>query len=65
MKTRPSLKNHARKDWVQMAKHETYARRFLAVCQHRRGPFEFSCGFTGPRARFVEQSLDEKERRGS
>jgi hypothetical protein len=65
MKTKPSLKSHARKDSVQMAKHETYAGRLHAVCQHRRGPFEFSCGFIGPRARFAEQSLDEKERRSS
>jgi len=61
MKTKSSPKKRARKDSLQMAKHEAYARGLHAVCQHRRGPFEFSCGFTGPRARFDEQSLDEKE----
>jgi len=61
MKTKSSPKKRARKDSLQMAKHEAYARGLHAVCQHRRGPFEFSCDFTGPRARFDEQSLDEKE----
>jgi hypothetical protein len=34
------------------------------VCQHRRGPCEFSCGFAGRRAVLVEESLEERERKG-
>lgn len=34
------------------------------VCLHRRCPCEFSCGIEDPRARLVEESLDERERRG-
>jgi hypothetical protein len=34
------------------------------VCLHRRCPCEFSCGLKDPRARLVEESLDERERRG-
>jgi hypothetical protein len=34
------------------------------VCQHRIGPFEFSCGFDDRQALLVEESLDERERKG-
>lgn len=34
------------------------------VSLHRRSPFEFSCGINFERALRVEESLDERERRG-
>ena len=34
------------------------------ACLHRSGPSEFSCGFDDTRALTVEESLDERERRG-
>jgi hypothetical protein len=37
---------------------------FQPVCLHRRSATEFSCGIDHQRALPVEESLDEKERRG-
>jgi hypothetical protein len=37
---------------------------FQPVCLHRRSASEFSCGIDDQRAFLVEESLDEKERRG-
>lgn len=37
---------------------------FKPVYQHRRSPLEFSCGFADRRALLVEESLDEREKRG-
>jgi hypothetical protein len=34
------------------------------VALHRRSPSEFSCGIDLERALLVEESLDERERRG-
>ena len=34
------------------------------VCLHRRSPAEFTCGIDDERALLVEESLDERERRG-
>lgn len=34
------------------------------VCVHRRSASEFSCGIDDQRALLVEESLDERERRG-
>jgi hypothetical protein len=34
------------------------------VLLHRRSPSEFSCGVDFDRATLVEESLDERERRG-
>lgn len=33
-------------------------------CVHRVSPYEFSCGIDDQRALLVEESLDERERRG-
>ena len=40
--------------------------KFLSqpVCLHRRSASEFSCGIDDQRALLVEESLDERERRG-
>jgi len=37
---------------------------FQPVCLYRRGASEFSCGIDNRRALLVEESLDERERRG-
>jgi hypothetical protein len=34
------------------------------VCLQRRSTSEFSCGIDDPRALLIEESLDERERRG-
>ena len=37
---------------------------FSPVCLHRRSASEFTCGIDDQRALLVEESLDERERRG-
>ena len=42
----------------------TRAKSSQPVSRHRRSPSEFSCGVGLERALLVEESLDERERRG-
>jgi len=64
MKTNHQLKRSGRKRPLPNAKKRDRKTFPKPICQHRRGPFEFSCGFDDPRALLVEESLDERERRG-
>jgi hypothetical protein len=64
MEMKSSLKKRARKDSPEMAKRGICKGFLHTVCQHRRGTFEFSCGFTDHGAQLTEKSLDGKERRG-
>jgi len=44
---------------VQKATNETYKPFPSPTCQHKRGPFEFSCGIDITRALLVKESLKE------
>ena len=48
---------------VQKAINETHKRFPSTTCQHKRGPFEFSCGIDMTRVLVVKESLEEGERK--
>ena len=64
MKTKAPVKKKSRKRLPRKIK--TVGPKFSSqpVCLHRRSVSEFSCGIDDPRALLIEESLDERERRG-
>lgn len=63
MKTKKLIKQQIGKRLPQRAK-PVHIEVSEPVSLHRRSPFEFSCGINFERALRVEESLDERERRG-
>ena len=64
MKTRAPVKTKNGKRLPQNIGRAGRKFSFQPVCLHRRSASEFSCGIDHQRALLVEESLDEKERRG-
>jgi hypothetical protein len=64
MTTKFSAKKRAQSRSLQKATERVAAHFPDPVGQRRRSAFEFSCGLDDPRALLVEESLDERERRG-
>ncbi len=64
MKTKAPVKKKSEKRLPQ--KIGTAGPKFSSqpVCLHRRSASEFTCGIDDQRALLVEESLDERERRG-
>lgn len=64
MKTKASVKNQSGKRLPQSIGKTGSKFPSQPVCLHRRSAFEFSCGIDNRRALLVEESLEERERRG-
>ena len=64
MKTIASIKKKSGKRLPQKIKAAGPKFSSQPVCLHRRSASEFSCGIDDQRALLVEESLDERERRG-
>jgi hypothetical protein len=64
MKTKPKQRNSAGKCADENVKTKPRKSSLHPICQHRRSAFKFSCGINDPHAALVEESLDERERRG-
>ena len=60
MKTKTPVKKKSRKRLPRKIR----TAGLKPVCLHRRSASEFSCGIDDQRALLVEESLDERERRG-
>lgn len=63
MKTKKLINKEIGKRLPQRAKPDR-VKVSQPISLHRRGPSEFSCGVDLDRAVLVEESLDERERRG-
>jgi hypothetical protein len=63
MKWKPSLKKRATKDAARR-KRQSRKPSLPPIVEFRRGPFEFPDGIDDTRALLVEESIDERERRG-
>jgi hypothetical protein len=63
MKMKAATRKKNRKK-VAQTNSATRARRLPVISVYRRSPSEFSCGLDLERALLVEESLDERERRG-
>lgn len=57
-------KTHKKKSGSKRSSRRLHRRIPHTITVSRRGPFEFSCAIDDPRALLVEESLDERERRG-
>ena len=64
MKTKSMAKKAHGRRHTAAAKKQTHRREPRVTCLHRSTPGEFSCGVDDTRALLVEESLDERERRG-
>jgi hypothetical protein len=64
MKTKAPVKKKSGRRLPQNTRRAGPKFSFQPVCLHRRSASEFSCGIDNQRALLVEESLDEKARRG-
>ena len=64
MKTKSRVRRAPAKAAPRSIRKPAPRRRLPVVYLHRTGPAEFSCGFDETRVLTVEESLDERERRG-
>jgi hypothetical protein len=64
MKTKASIKKKSGSRLPQNIRTAGPKYSSQPVCLHRRSASEFSCGIDDQRALLVEESLDERERRG-
>ena len=64
MKTKAPVKKKSGKRLPRKIKTVGPKRSSQVVCLQRRSASEFSCGIDDQRALLVEESLDERERRG-
>jgi hypothetical protein len=63
MKTR-TAKTTRRREPKRRRNNRTGKKMPRVECLRRQSPYEFSCGLDDSRALLVEESLDERERRG-
>jgi hypothetical protein len=64
VKAKAPVRNKSGKRLPRAARRGGSKFSFQPVCLHRRSASEFSCGIDDRRALLVEESLDERERRG-
>jgi predicted nucleotide-binding protein (sugar kinase/HSP70/actin superfamily) len=64
MKMKAPIKKKNGKRWSQKVRTASPKLSSRAICLQRRSLSEFSCGIDDPGVLLIEESLDERERRG-